>query len=204
LRALVGLSSPLGPLARLLLLVFLGLAAGCGGSAPDVDPSSQRSLRQGPVVGTASEDGHVHAWRGLPYAAPPVGPLRWRAPEPAPGWEGLRAATESGNRCVQLGGDPVQGSEDCLYLDVHAPAVAVDAVPEDRERWPVMFWIHGGGNSMGWGDQTPARGPRARPRGRRRHDQLPPRPLRLALASRAPGGGEGLPRSVGGISGPST
>jgi para-nitrobenzyl esterase len=155
LRALVGLSSPLGPLARLLLLVFLGLAAGCGGSAPDVDPSSQRSLRQGPVVGTASEDGHVHAWRGLPYAAPPVGPLRWRAPEPAPGWEGLRAATESGNRCVQLGGDPVQGSEDCLYLDVHAPAVAVDAVPEDRERWPVMFWIHGGGNSMGWGDQTP-------------------------------------------------
>jgi para-nitrobenzyl esterase len=155
LRAWVGLSSPLGPTARLLLFVFLGLAAACGGSAPEVDPSSQRSLRQGPVVGTASEDGHVHAWRGLPYAAPPVGPLRWRAPEPAPGWEGLRAATESGNRCVQLGGDPVQGSEDCLYLDVHAPAVAVDAVPEGRERWPVMFWIHGGGNSMGWGDQTP-------------------------------------------------
>jgi para-nitrobenzyl esterase len=155
LRAWVGLSSPLGPTARLLLFAFLGLAAACGGSAPEVDPSSQRSLRQGPVVGTASEDGHVHAWRGLPYAAPPVGPLRWRAPEPAPGWEGLRAATESGNRCVQLGGDPVQGSEDCLYLDVHAPAVAVDAVPEGRERWPVMFWIHGGGNSMGWGDQTP-------------------------------------------------
>lgn len=149
MRALAGLVSPL-----VHFVVVLALASGCGGSRPDVDPSSQRALRQGPVVGSASEAGHVHAWRGLPYAAPPVGPLRWRAPESAPGWEGIREATASGNRCVQLGGDPVQGSEDCLYLDVYAPAVAVDAVPAGDERWPVMFWIHGGGNSMGWGDQT--------------------------------------------------
>ncbi|MFO0688159.1 MAG: carboxylesterase family protein [Myxococcota bacterium] len=93
--------------------------------------------------------------RGIPYAAPPVGPLRWRAPQPATGWEGVRTATRSGAHCVQLGGDPVQGSEDCLYLDVFAPAVAGDAVPRGDERWPVLFWIHGGGNSMGWGDQVP-------------------------------------------------
>ena len=140
-------------LAPVVLAAFFG--AGCGGSVPEADLGSARTLRQGPVVGYAAEAGHVHGWRGLPYAAPPIGPLRWRAPEPAAGWEGVRAATASGNRCVQLGGDPVQGSEDCLYLDVFAPAVAADAVPKGDERWPVMFWIHGGGNSMGWGDQTP-------------------------------------------------
>lgn len=149
----IRLASLLVPLAPFVLATLL--CAGCGGGTPEVDPGSQRSLRQGPVVGMATEEGHVHAWKGLPYAAPPVGPLRWRAPEPAPGWDGLRTATASGNRCVQLGGDPVQGSEDCLYLDVFAPAVAADAVPTGTERWPVMFWIHGGGNSMGWGDQTP-------------------------------------------------
>jgi para-nitrobenzyl esterase len=101
------------------------------------------------------EAGRVHGWRGLPYAAPPVGPLRWRAPDPPTGWEGVRSALESGPHCLQLGGDPVQGSEDCLFLDVFAPAVAPDAVPEGDDRWPVLFWIHGGGNTMGWGDQVP-------------------------------------------------
>jgi len=129
--------------------------AGCGGGVPESDPSSLRTLRQGPVLGHAVEDGRVHAWRGLPYAAPPVGPLRWRAPDPPEAWEGVREASASGSPCVQLGGEPVSGSEDCLYLDVFAPAVAGDAVPSGDERWPVMFWIHGGGNSMGAGDQVP-------------------------------------------------
>lgn len=140
---------------RGLVALFILVATGCGSGVPAADPSSQRTLGQGPVVGHAAEEGQVHGWRGLPYAAPPVGPLRWRAPDPAAGWEGVRQATVSGNRCVQLGGEPVQGSEDCLYLDVFAPAVTADAVPKGDERWPVMFWIHGGGNSMGWGDQTP-------------------------------------------------
>ena len=157
MRAFFPLALPRVP-RRFLGCVFvcvLVLLAGCRGGHPAPDASSQRALRQGPVIGTATEAGRVHAWRGLPYAAPPVGPLRWRAPEPAPGWEDIREATVSGNRCVQLGGDPIQGSEDCLYLDVYAPAVAADAVPTGADRWPVMFWIHGGGNSMGWGDQTP-------------------------------------------------
>lgn len=133
----------------------LAAALGCGGSPPAIEPASRRTLAQGEVVGHAAEEGRVHVWRGLPYAAPPIGPLRWQAPEPPAGWEGVREALESGNRCVQLGGDPVQGSEDCLYLDVYAPAVAPEAVPRGGGRWPVMFWIHGGGNSMGWGDQVP-------------------------------------------------
>ncbi|MBK7948446.1 MAG: carboxylesterase family protein [Deltaproteobacteria bacterium] len=141
--------------ARIALVALAVGGMGCGGSEPEVDSSSQRKLEQGEVVGHTTEAGRVQAWRGLPYAAPPVGPLRWRAPEPAPAWEGVRTATQSGSRCVQLGGEPVQGSEDCLYLDVFAPAVAGDAVPRGDERWPVLFWIHGGGNSMGWGDQVP-------------------------------------------------
>ncbi|MBY0402241.1 carboxylesterase family protein [Myxococcota bacterium] len=149
---------PLFPLVRLFALVVgMGLGVvvvGCGGSPPGIDPSSKRRLDQGEIVGHGTETGRVHAWRGLPYAAPPVGPLRWRAPDPALSWEGVREATTSGQRCVQLGGDPVQGSEDCLYLDVFAPAVEPDAVPRGDERWPVLFWIHGGGNSMGWGDQV--------------------------------------------------
>lgn len=137
------------------LVLACAVLQGCGGGDPELDPTSQRRVAEGEVVGTKTPDGRVHAWRGLPYAAPPVGALRWRAPQSASGWEGMREATASGNRCVQLGGDPVQGSEDCLYLDVHAPAVVPEAVPEGEERWPVMVWIHGGGNSMGWGDQTP-------------------------------------------------
>ena len=148
--------APILVLLRVLVLGVVALVApGCRSSAPEIEAGSQRTLRQGPVVGHATEAGRVHAWRGLPYAAAPIGPLRWRAPGPAAGWEGVRKATISGSPCVQLGGEPVKGNEDCLYLDVFAPAVAEDAVPKGKERWPVLFWIHGGGNSMGSGDQVP-------------------------------------------------
>lgn len=133
----------------------LGLLVGCGGGRPVAVPDTARTIAQGEIVGTAVEEGAVHAWRGLPFAMPPTDDLRWRAPRPPEGWDGVREALVSGSRCPQLGGDPVMGSEDCLYLDVFAPAVAPDAVPEGDARWPVMFWIHGGGNSMGWGDQLP-------------------------------------------------
>lgn len=141
--------------SRLGLLLAVASLAACGRSVPDTEASSRRRVAQGELVGHAAEAGRVHGWRGLPYAAPPVGPLRWRAPQPAPGWEGVREATKSGSPCVQLGGKPVQGSEDCLYLDVFAPAVPREVVPAGDERWPVMVWIHGGGNSMGSGDQLP-------------------------------------------------
>ncbi len=135
------------------LMAVLLVAIGCGGSRGNADPETLREIGQGRVVGSAIHEGRAHAWRGLPYAAPPTGSLRWRAPRPPTGWEGDRLALESGSPCAQLGGDPILGEEDCLVLDVFAPAWPAEAVPRGADRRPVMFWIHGGGNSMGSGDQ---------------------------------------------------
>ena len=147
-------SSSSSTLPLLIALLSLGWLA-CGGDELRVAPETTRRLAQGEVVGASLDEGRVHAWRGLPFAKPPVGDLRWRSPELAAGWSGVREAIESGSECAQLGGDPVMGSEDCLYLDVFAPAMAADAVPSAEDGLPVMFWIHGGGNSMGAGNQLP-------------------------------------------------
>ncbi|MFI4947115.1 MAG: carboxylesterase family protein, partial [Burkholderiales bacterium] len=114
----------------LSLLVLASLA----GAAPE--PVATKS---GSLLGLASADGAVRAFRGIPFAAPPVGGLRWREPRPAPSWQGVRQATAFGPRCMQgpIFGDMVfrdQPSEDCLYLNVWTPAKAA------TERLPVMFW----------------------------------------------------------------
>ncbi len=105
---------------------------------------------QGKVHGKTINDGKVKAFLGLPYAAPPIGDLRWKAPQPAAKWKGDRDATKYGAHCAQgrvfedmvfLDGAP---SEDCLFLNVYAPADATD-----KSKLPVMFWIHGGGFSGG-------------------------------------------------------
>ena len=103
----------------------------------------------------AEDDGAI-VFRGVPFARPPVGALRWRQPEPLEPWTGTRDAAEFGASAVQrpLPGDlgdligiPLQEtSEDCLYLNIWTPAL------DDRKR-PVMVWIHGGGNTVGSGTQ---------------------------------------------------
>ena len=104
----------------------------------------------GRVRGAFVEDGAVVAFKGIPYAAPPVGALRWQLPAPPVPWEGEREATEVGTACHQAVVDegfyaqePFAQSEDCLFLNVWAPAGEADA------GHPVMVWIHGGGFILG-------------------------------------------------------
>lgn len=105
---------------------------------------------QGKVRGKTINDGKVKAFLGLPYAAPPVGDLRWKAPESPAKWKGERDATRFGAHCAQnhVFDDIIfqdsGPSEDCLFLNVYAPAGA-----KAKSKLPVMFWIHGGGYSAG-------------------------------------------------------
>lgn len=100
----------------------------------------------GKVRGTTETETATCGWRGIPFAAPPVGDLRFRSPEPYPPWDGVRQASEFGDRCMQKGimdreNPDATESEDCLYLNVWRPAKS--------GRFPVMFWIHGGGYTGG-------------------------------------------------------
>ena len=116
--------------------------------AGPADPMPRATVAQGVLVGR--EVNRVRSFKGVPYARPPVGDLRWRAPQPAAGWSGERDAGQAGAICVQppANGDngvgPLPMSEDCLTLNVWAPA-------EGEEPLPVMVWIHGGGLNNGSG-----------------------------------------------------
>ncbi len=127
---------------------------------PVADQSTLRQTPLGPVVGFTGAYG-ANVWLGLPFAAPPVGELRWKAPRPAQPWTTPRNALAIGNLCVQFpsilsgaGRTPSTapvGNEDCLYLNVWAPPFSPSEVPTGDKARPVMLWIHGGGNSIGHG-----------------------------------------------------
>jgi para-nitrobenzyl esterase len=134
------------------ILIVLSLAAApplissqtvtTGPTAPTI------STETGPVSGVPLADG-TWVFRGIPFAAPPVGPLRWKPPTPPAHWSGVRRLSEFGAACVQpksvptsiYADDPVRMGEDCLYLNVWKTAAASAA--------PVMVWIHGGALNTG-------------------------------------------------------
>ena len=125
------------------VLAVLGFASTVAAQTPK-PVRTQAGLVQG------TTEGDLTVYKGIPFAAPPVGDLRWRAPQPAAAWKGVHAADKFAPACMQtpivmpaLGLDALPVSEDCLYLNVWTPAKS----PKDH--LAVMVWIYGGGFSIG-------------------------------------------------------
>ena len=152
------------------LALVLALLGGVGSSPVEGQPADAVvAVEGGRLAGAPSPLGDdVTMYRGVPFAAPPVGDLRWRPPQPAPAWDGMRDATEAGPACMQRAIPAEVGrfynpgvdrmSEDCLYLNIWTAAA-----PEDRA--PVLVWIHGGGLAIGNGADITYDGTRLAQRG---------------------------------------
>src|SRR5262245_34180247 len=135
-------------------MFLLSVAGALLGSSPR--PAAQSApvaaAPAGKVRGAAVGD--IRVFKGIPYALPPTGPLRWKPPLPAADWKDTREATEFGSVCMQAkpqpnsiyAWDPRPMSEECLSLNIWAPAGARKA--------PVFFWIHGGALSSGSGSDA--------------------------------------------------
>jgi para-nitrobenzyl esterase len=138
-------------LARLVAASICAVAA----LSPVTAAPPEIRTDSGRVVGVSGRTAAVRVFKGIPFAAPPVGSMRWRAPHPVIPWNGVRQANEFGPRCVQIAGnlDGLQSgeaaaqpmSEDCLYLNVWTAAESGSA------RRPVLVWSHGGAFRVGAG-----------------------------------------------------
>jgi len=169
------------PYFKAILLGASLIALTACGSSEKLADEATIATPQGPVQGVSTDDNSIYNFKGLPFAAPPVGDLRWAAPEPAEAWTQTYAADTFGNRCMQpsdveggffdrlieghgLGGlknflikravaaqKPTPMSEDCLYLNVRTGNLPSDGDRNNTPQ-PVMVWIHGGGHQFGSGD----------------------------------------------------
>jgi para-nitrobenzyl esterase len=125
---------------KIALAIAAVLIAAASATAATAPVKTEGGLVQG-----VDGDG-VTIFRGIPFAAPPVGDLRWRAPQPAAHWQGVKQADKFGDTCMQnvpAVGGPLTVSEDCLYLNVWTPNAKPGA------KLPVMVWIYGGGFNVG-------------------------------------------------------
>ena len=133
-------------------IISLLIIVGCGQT---IDQDSLRNTQEGLVIGMEGEN-NTFAWKGIPFAKPPIGELRWKAPQDASAWNGTLEATEFKSACFQ-GSSMIQGdsegkwsgNEDCLYLNVWTPQLTEDQLENNQKKLPVMMWIHGGGNTTG-------------------------------------------------------
>ena len=150
-----------------LLMPFVALLIGCSNNEKDV-ACPVLTVEGGQIIGQTIQyfapDGGSSAtyyvYKGIPYAAAPIGDLRWREPQPVVAWEGVRSCTKFGHPGYQAVhypgfyasewgyGDEAPYSEDCLYLNVYTKAAG-----QTDKKLPVALWIHGGGYREGWGTE---------------------------------------------------
>nr|CAD7425068.1 unnamed protein product [Timema monikensis] len=120
-------------------------------SSQDLTVELDQGIIQGSVGSTVSGV-TFYSFLGIPYSQPPVGELRFKAPQGAPSWTGVRDASTLGSNCFQVEDSEVHGSEDCLFINVYTPQLP--RVNHACSLMPVMVWIHGGGLVAGSGDPS--------------------------------------------------
>jgi para-nitrobenzyl esterase len=146
-------------MTKKLLLLLAGLAIGLAISCKTKEPETKAladpvkidtGYISGTIIGDVNKE--VRIYRGIPYAAPPIGDLRWKPPQPAASWTGIRECTAFGKSSPQpivpVDLSDMPQSEDCLYLNVLTPA------KKASDNLPVMVWLHGGGYTMGSGSNA--------------------------------------------------
>lgn len=124
-----------------------------------IDENPVLSVEGGKIIGVETATEGIIAYKGIPFAAPPIGELRWKEPQPVVAWQGVKTADTYGAASVQVTWDPqsfygrewqasgsVPFEEDCLYLNVWTPAAG-----KTEQKLPVAMWIHGGGYREGFG-----------------------------------------------------
>lgn len=138
--------------AALILPMILSAMGTPATFAAETTPSFQADVVQtidnGEIKGSLVNDDKTLLWTGVPYAAAPVGELRWKAPQDCEDWSGTFDATQDGNLGIQVSGDEVIGSEDCLNMDIYRPNT-------DDTDIPVLVYIHGGNNQTGTSKEIP-------------------------------------------------
>jgi para-nitrobenzyl esterase len=150
--------------ARTAAVIAIVISSGLLGARRFAPP--RVTIDTGTLEGVADSTPGVMVFRGIPYAAPPVGALRWQPPQPAARWSGVRPASQLGHNCIQhqpyADIDPFTAgiSEDCLYLNVYTNSLDARA-----SRRPVMVWIHGGGFFAGFGGEERHNGARLAQKG---------------------------------------